>query len=78
MSPHTHPGLREEPCVVPDEPTGWRALLAVAGLVCFLLIEFAVIVAFVWAAGTAVTPCPSRPPPQNAAKPMRGHWNASA
>ena len=55
MSPHTHPGLREEPCVVPDEPTGWRALLAVAGLVCFLLIEFAVIVAFVWAAGTAVS-----------------------
>ena len=51
---HYHAAMAE-PCVVPDEPTGIRALLAVAGLVCFLLIEFAVIVAFVWAAGTAVT-----------------------
>ena len=51
---HYHAAMAE-PCGVPDEPTGIRALLAVAGLVCFLLIEFAVIVAFVWAAGTAVS-----------------------
>ena len=56
MSPHVHASM-SEPCAHVDEPepTGIRALLAVAGLVCFLLIEFAVIVAFVWAAGTAVT-----------------------
>ena len=51
---HYHAAM-SDPCVVPDEPTGIRALLAVAGLVAFLLVEFAAVLAIVWAAGTAVT-----------------------